>query len=62
MIVPLGGTFTITYNVTLPGVGGTWPNKAIAYIGDAVIDTTINPQNDSSPAIANVVIPTSKYI
>ena len=49
------GTVTLTYQVTIPNVNGTYKNSAVAYVGTNTIDTTVD-LTDNQPAIASLAV------
>ena len=55
--VPAGGSSTITYDVTIPAVDGTYVNSAIGHIGVEQIDTT-EDTTDDAPASASASVGT----
>lgn len=54
--VPVGGSRTVTYQVTFPAMPGTYANSAYGLIGSEQIDTTLDTSNDA-PATVDVVVP-----
>jgi uncharacterized repeat protein (TIGR01451 family) len=54
-ILPAGTTRALTYCLSFADVKGSYTNRAVAHIGTAQIDTTLNT-SDNAPAFASLVI------
>jgi len=53
--VPAGATRSLTFQVNLPTVNGTYTNRAVAHISATQIDTTL-AVGDNAPAVATVLL------
>ncbi|UCC84845.1 MAG: DUF11 domain-containing protein, partial [Gemmatimonadota bacterium] len=51
--VPANSSRTLTYQVTLPAIVGSYTNSVVAHVSGEQIDTTLDT-SDNSPATANV--------
>jgi uncharacterized repeat protein (TIGR01451 family) len=59
--VPAGATREFTYQAFLPNVGGSYVNRATAYIETTRIDTT-QSTTDDAPAQASVSVPSADVV
>jgi uncharacterized repeat protein (TIGR01451 family) len=53
--LPAATTRALTYRLSFPDVKGSYTNRAVAHVGTAQIDTTLNT-SDNAPASASLVI------
>jgi len=53
--LPAGASRALTFNVLVPGVSGTYTNRAVAHVGNAQIDTTFSA-SDNAPAVATFAL------
>jgi uncharacterized repeat protein (TIGR01451 family) len=53
--IPANSTVNLTYQAVIPGITGSYTNKAVRYIGNIQIDTTLST-TDNAPATAVVSV------
>ena len=49
--LPPGASRPLTFNVSVPGVSGSYTNRAVAHVGNTQVDTTLDA-SDNAPALA----------
>ncbi len=60
-VVPAGTFRDLVYRVTIPNIGGSYVNRATAYIEDTRIDTT-QSTSDDAPGQATVTVPSADVV
>jgi hypothetical protein len=53
--LPAGASRALTFNVSVPAVSGSYTNRAVAHVGTAQVDTTLDAA-DNAPALATFTV------